>query len=386
MSALTVSDLAVEHELARVAESFRFILDVTPTNVEECRQEFLDGTYSNPQFTYRPLEDDPDVIAESLDAIPEHVEDKALARLLAAKRREFHLQLDLLRARDTADFLPLSVELYGGVDEELHARAEDVLEQIAVPTSASSVRITAGELAELAELELEHYRGVDPDVGIHVQVRPDVTGVMVEGHDLLVGADTSVHPDRVYPLLQHEVGTHLLTHVNGSHQPLKLLEVGLAGYEETQEGLAVLAEYLVGGLSPFRLRQLAARVIAVDLMQNEVGFADIHQSLIGYGFTPHSAFTTTMRVCRSGGLTKDAIYLRGLLNLLDHLAKGGTLDHLWLGKMSLGDLPVIDDLVDREVVVGPRILPRYLDAPATAGRLERAGKLRDYAQLTEGAI
>ena len=46
-------------------------------------------------------------------------------------------------------------------------------------------------------------------------------------------------------LLHHEVGTHLVTHVNGTHQPIKVLGVGLAGYDETQEGLAVLAEYLV---------------------------------------------------------------------------------------------------------------------------------------------
>ncbi len=40
------------------------------------------------------------------------------------------------------------------------------------------------------------------------------------------------------------------------------MAIGLAGYEETQEGLAVLAEFLVGGLSPHRLRQLAVRVVA----------------------------------------------------------------------------------------------------------------------------
>lgn len=384
MSTLSISDLAVEHELAQVAETFRFILDITPTNVEECRAAFLDGTTSNPQFSYRPLEDDPDVIVETLDAIPNDVEDMALAHLLAAKRREFQLQLDMLRARGTAEFLPLSVELYGGVDTSLRERAEQILEQIAMPVADGAVRINASQLAELAEIELEHYRAIDPDIGVHVQVRPDVTGVMVEGHELLVGTATSVHPDRVYALLQHEVGTHLLTHVNGSYQPLKLLATGLAGHEETQEGLAVLAEFLVGGLSAFRLRQLAARVIAVDRMLNGVSFADIHQSLVTYGFSPHSAFTTTMRVCRSGGVTKDAIYLRGLLDLLDHLAHGGILEHLWLGKMSLDDLPVIDELVARGGLVGPRILPRYLDAPTTAGRLERAVHLTDFAQLMEG--
>ena len=65
---------------------------------------------------------------------------------------------------------------------------------------------------------------------------------------------------RVGASLQHEVGTHLVTYYNGLEQPLRLLHVGLAGYDETQEGLAVLAEYLVGGLSRSRLRTLAERV------------------------------------------------------------------------------------------------------------------------------
>ena len=39
-----------------------------------------------------------------------------------------------------------------------------------------------------------------------------------------------------------------------------------------------------------------------------------------------------MRVFRSGGMTKDAIYLRGLVELLEHLGAGGSLDPLWLGK------------------------------------------------------
>ena len=56
-------------------------------------------------------------------------------------------------------------------------------------------------------------------------------------------------------LLQHEVGTHLVTHVNGSAQPIKVLGTGFAGYDETQEGLAVLAEIACGGLTAFRLLQ-----------------------------------------------------------------------------------------------------------------------------------
>ena len=80
----------------------------------------------------------------------------------------------------------------------------------------------------------------------------------------MIGRETRIAERRAEALLQHEVGTHLVTYFNGSSQPLRLLQVGLSGYDALQEGLAVLSEYLVGGLSEARMRTLAARVIAVD--------------------------------------------------------------------------------------------------------------------------
>lgn len=82
-------------------------------------------------------------------------------------------------------------------------------------------------------------------------------GLMVSGNQLLIGGRTRI-PRRRACLAQHEIGTHLITRYNGHHQPFRQLEVGLAGYDGLQEGLAVLAEYLVGGLSRLRIRILAA--------------------------------------------------------------------------------------------------------------------------------
>ena len=62
------------------------------------------------------------------------------------------------------------------------------------------------------------------------------------GDVLLIGPEPGCRPARAEALLHHEVGTHVVTHVNGAHQPLQVLAVGLAGHDETQEGLAVLAE------------------------------------------------------------------------------------------------------------------------------------------------
>jgi uncharacterized protein (TIGR02421 family) len=383
-TALTAHDLAIDHELAQVSESFRFLLDVTPVDVEDQRCAFLDGEVAEPRFRYRPLEDDPDVADAMLAAVDVGgVEDPTLGHLLRAKHRELALQLAMLRARGTSEFLPLSLELYGAVTPALLTRAEAILDQTDVPARSPDGRVDAAGFADLAERELAHYRSVDADIGVHVEIRPDATGVMVSGCDLIVGRAVRIHHGRVPALIQHEVGTHLVTYVNGTYQPIRLMAAGLAGYEQTQEGLAVLAEYLVGGLSPFRLRQLAARVVAVHGMVAGRSFVEVHRDLVAAGFSASSAFTTTMRAFRSGGLTKDAIYLRGLVEILEHLAGGGDLDLLWLGKVALDDLPLLGDLYDRGVLAEPKLLPRYLHDPATQARLRHTATLTDVADLIE---
>ena len=286
---------------------------------------------------------------------------------------ELELQIDLLSVRDTDQFLPLSLELYGGAPPPLLAEAEALLDDHppppAQPAPVPTTWFDASEFARLVEVELDHYRAFDPDIGAHVEVRTDTPGVLVSNGDVLIGASTRVAASRVEALLQHEVGTHVLTYVNGCRQPLRLLAAGLAGYEETQEAFAVLAEYLVGGLRPGRVRELAARVVAVHRMINGDPFATVHKALTAAGLSDERAFTTTMRVFRGGGFTKDAIYLRGLGEVLTHVRANGGLDVLLLGKLPLREAPLVEALLERGILVQPHLRPRYLADGMAAERL-----------------
>lgn len=381
---LSAEDLAVDHHLSLLGQSFRFLLDITPVDADDLRDDFLSGRDPDPDFTYRELEADPDVVRTELHSVDAgEVEDPVLGQLLRAKHREMELQLDMLEARDSEDFLPLSVELYGGVSPSLRKQAEALLAAITW-TEPSDEALDAEEFLALAEEEIGHYRAEDPDLDMHAEIRSDVNGVMVSGDVLLIGPETKVQQARAQALLHHEVGTHLVTHSNGTHQPIKVLGVGLAGYDETQEGLAVLAEIACGGLTAFRLRQLASRVVTVHRMIAGASFAEAHQALVDDDFPEASAYTTVMRVYRAGGMTKDAIYLRGLVELLEHLGSDGSLDQLWLGKFALRDLPLIRDLEDRGLLRRPRVLPRYLHDPAAHDRMTRAAGTEDLSTLLEG--
>jgi uncharacterized protein (TIGR02421 family) len=291
-----------------------------------------------------------------------------------------------LEDRDTSRFVYGSLQLYGGVGQPLVSAAEELLGTI--PAQAPSTgSVTAGVFVEAARAEFDRYRAVYPDFPAHLEVREDISELMVSFGRLLIPQAAAIRADRVEPLLHHEIGTHVVTYHNGARQPLTLLRVGLPGYEETQEGLAVLAEYLTGGLDPRRLRVLAARVIAVGTMLDGAGFVEIFESLRAEHQIPtRTAWSIAIRVVAGGGSVKDAIYLRGISRILQALAEGSSLDVLFVGKLALDHVPLIQDLLDREVLQPPWVRPRWLDVPGAAERLDKLRAGVSVTDLYEGDV
>ena len=373
MTSPLASDLAVDRELVSISESFRFLVDLTPINVDEARIQFLTSPTAEPEFRYRDVEDLPEVIGARLGLVNiNSVTDPVLASIFSAKRRELSLQLEMLSARATSRFLDLSVELYGPVGSSLQQQAHEILLNIPKRPRARGRCLDSAAIARTAAAEIELYRALYPDLSVPIEIRDDTSGVMVANGALIIATTACVLSSRLSGLLAHEVGTHILTYLNGSLQPLKLLSAGLAGYEESQEGLALIAEAAVGGLTAGRLRQVAARVVAVGMLLGGSSFVQTHRELTErYGYSKGGAFTIVMRVWRSGGLTKDAVYLRGLQALVEHLAAGNQLESLWQGKLSLGDLPMAAMLTERGVLQPPAILPHFLKDPDAQKRIER---------------
>jgi hypothetical protein len=175
-----------------------------------------------------------------------------------------------------------------------------------------------------------------------------------------------------------------------------LLEQGLAGFEETQEALAVVSEHLIGGLDAERMRTLAGRVVAARCVSDGAGFPEVFGVLHErWGLPERQAWSIAMRVVRGGGLTKDVIYLRGVVELVSHLAGGGAVEPLLVGKLHLLDVPAVEELLGRGVLVPPTVRPHWLDVggrgaaaggpagrPAPGQRLARR-RLTGAGQVTE---
>jgi len=369
---------AADRELAEIDGSFDTLLLVSPVNGEQAWERFRDSGYERaPDFRYRLLPIDPDLLKRRLyDIRLEEVEDPAAWRLLRGKREELDKQITLLADRNSAGFLHGSIRLFGHMRAPLLERAREILSEVPPsPGPSPKTRVRAAAFAARAEQEFEYYRSRYPDFRSEVQIRPDLMGLMVSSGKLLIGQSLSLWPDRVEALIQHEVGTHVLTYVNGAAQPFLQLARGFAHYDEMQEGLGVLAEYMAGGLNAPRMRLLAARVLAVDSVMEGATFVDTFRRLHrDHGFGAYTAFGITARVHEGGGFTRDMIYLRGLVDVVEYLRDGGDLEPLYVGKIAARHLDVMQEFRERGVLRPTPLLPRFLEMPESKRRLR---SLRD---------
>lgn len=371
-------DLALDRALYELCGLTPLLSMVTPTNVTQVRAAFFAG--EEPQFEYRPLPDI-DALQERLDAIsPEDAEDPSIYTMIERLVGELNLRLEMFRNRGSDKFFLVSVEMFGHVDEATLGLANRILER-EPQTRMKEPTISAAEFADRANEELEHYRRGYPEMRASVRLSRSRPGVMVETGVLHISEDTRIAQSRITQLLQHEVGTHIVTFENGNAQPLQMLGLGLAGYDELQEALGVLAEHLSGGIRTSRLRVLAYRVIAAHMRSEGAEFRETFDHLNGIGCGRGTAFTTTMRAYRSGGMTKDVIYLRGLARLLAHLGSGGELEPLFLGKISFDSIPVIAELRKREVLREPPLIPRFLSYADADARLSEIAQGRDLLEI-----
>jgi uncharacterized protein (TIGR02421 family) len=379
----------VDEMLAHASETYEFLLQLTPVNGEQAWRDFKRHRFERPPaLHYRPLPVEPLVLKRRLFRAPvERIEDPALALVFRQKLDELDRQITMLQDRNTQRFLHESMQLFGGVEDDLHDLALEILGRIG-PRSrekGSQTVVTPKSFAERARKEIAYLRSQHVEVDARVEIRSDLTGLLVSRGNLLVSSYARIPESRVEALVQHEVGTHVLTYHNGRSQKFRLLSTGLAGYDALQEGLAVLSEYLVGGLSRPRMRLLAGRVVAARCLIDGATFIDTFRELNRtYGFTHRTAYTVTLRTYRSGGLTKDAVYLRGLRQILDYLAEGGDLEPLFTGKIAIQHISIVNELQWRGVLVSPPLVPRYMHQPESLLRLERLRQGASVVDLVKG--
>jgi uncharacterized protein (TIGR02421 family) len=376
----------VDQALCEIDDRVDWLVALSPLHSQALWRGFEQSRYTAvPAATYPPVDPDlPEVRRRLLDLPVEDVELPAVKALLWEKQREIDRQIELIRLRNSPGLLVASIDFWGDAEHELVAAAREILETLGNHTPDGASSGCESVYAE-ARRQMAVYRERDPRFASTIVIDPNLSSkLMVSRGHLHIAKSIEVPHVQVEPLIHHEIGTHALTRHNGSMQPLGQLKCGLAHYDSLQEGLGVLAEYLSGHLAPERVRVLAARVIAADMICHGADVPAIYHELVTrHSLGRHDAFEIAMRAGRGGGLTKDVVYLRGLRQLLDYLGDGGSFEFLFIGKFALSQLPVLHDLERDGLIVRPALLPIYLETREGRLRLARCRELSLLELATE---
>ncbi len=371
----------VDAALFDVERKIDWLTTLSPVGNVERWRAFRDSGYrSLPALTYLPSALDLPALRERVQALPvDEIEHSAIRSLLSEKREELLQLVELLGQRDTEGFTLTSIALFGGADPSLLQVANEILRTVPRQVSEATSRLplaSSDDVMQAACALRDEYARHAGEFHFPIRLVHDLDSVLVvQQGTLCINSHLRLPMASVAPLLAHEVGVHVLTRYNGSRQPLRLFESGLAGYDVLQEGLATLSEYASGYLPPERLRVLAARVVAADFAvarhSPEDIFADLFET---HGLTASDAFDVTVRAIRGGGFTKDAVYLQGLHDVLAYLRTGAEIEPLLVGKFSLTHRHLIESLLDEGFLSPPALVPDCFKGPEVAARLLDASR------------
>lgn len=351
---------AVDKFLGQADRDLLLLKYLKPINLSEERLQLLRDPSYNPQFHYAALE-----LNEIEERLHETLTDiSPLGSLLEKKRRELLLRIHLLRSRgDSIRFTGASQALFGSIDPFLMQTVQETLAAqvaCALPPDPDSF-LSTEESADQFREALERYSLHDWQVSIRPALVADCT---VGAKYLYLREGARFSPEHVAGLIAHEIETHILCAENGSHQPYALLQFGTANYLETQEGLAIYNQNRI--LSPYHEKRFSpAKSILGLAFALEHSFAATRRYLQEeLHYSPEKSITKTLQLKRGlsdtslpGALTKVLVYFRGHLAIENFVRSGGDLRRLYIGKVSLEDLPTIENI---EGLRPPVLLPSYL--------------------------
>jgi len=349
----------VDRELYELLHDIDILSVVTPINYQEQKSLFFDNQYSvAPKFIYRRENINAFLIKRKLFNLPiDKIENDDLRGLYIDVIDSYVDKIDQFASIGSHEFLYDSLRYYGEPTEKDIRNAQFILH---IPEGLDKENETVLNATDIAKLfkrfsQKHHY---DYTLSIDDKL---IANALVFGSKVKINQTALIGQTDAMALAHHELGVHLLTTINAQAQPLKVLLLGCPVNTKTQEGLAILSEYLAGCLTIGRLKILALRVIAVESLIKDKNFRQTFLLLKEqYQIDDEQAFKITSRVYRGGGFTKDYLYLQGFHEILNAYENTQDFNNLLIGKTSYRYLPIITKLINSGILYPPlKITPSF---------------------------
>ena len=265
---------------------------------------------------------------------------------------------------DSTTPLELAEKVNGALEEltDIHL--------IGPPVRDRTGREVADELAPAVE---SHFGADAPEILVVEELSANALATATK---IKVRRDARFTHRDASQLLNHEAYIHVGTALNGrAQEDLPILAVGHPGTTRTQEGLAVFSEFVSGTLELDRLRRLADRSLAVQMVIDGADFIELFRWFEERSPSAEQAFESTRRIFRGSPLgggapfTKDCVYLSGLLGVLTFVRAAFAADRadalalLFAGKLDLSAVPALAELRSLGLLRPSRFLPPWATDP-----------------------
>ena len=354
--------LIVDKELYKLTKTLEVLPYVTPLNLEIEQKKFIaNNGKTNPNFKYKQIVEHPFEFKRKLYALPlEYVKDITIAKLYRDVIQSYSDKIDMLSNIGQEKFFYNSLRYFGQPNETDLNHAHFILS--CPDDKQKSKLIEIEKVQDVFENEIKNY-GFNADVEISKNLTAEIMVINYK-KKVLLKHGTKLSLDSVKALVHHEIGVHMVTTMNALEQPLNIFKLGFPTNTYTQEGIAVLTEYLSGHLTIKRLKELALRVIAIDMMINGLDFKSVYHELVNtYYQNENDAFILSTRIFRGGGFTKDHLYLKGFIRILTYYKEGKSLEPLLIGKNSIAYLEVFEEMIARKLANPPKYITNILKKP-----------------------
>ncbi len=351
-----------------------------PVNLEEEKEKtirlFNRGYPYNPVFRYKSLPRDIDDIANILASYKFGGTDiESLYRELNRRNLRF---IDMYRSIGTNEFTKNSLSLFPRPNLSSISLARRFL-TLRPERAASNRTVAPSQVAfalegALRKRKLKNWRVVVADDMVANASVSTIEKVIRIRKSALFSSE------QIKRLEVHEVDTHVLRYENGCRQPFAIFKLGTAGYGNTEEGLAVLAEIASECISMEIMSVYAARLLAVDrsivwpfyrvMVEIFDLLGDLEQS---FDITARAKRGTTVTES-PGSYTKESVYWLGVEALKKFLSRDGEVEELFVGKVGINDIAILRRLLKRNTISIGRTIPEFFRIESKKSVIEEVNR------------
>ena len=349
----------IDNEIVSIDSEIHLLSHLKPINLKDEENKFLSDTSYNPQFKYKELKFDPNNLYARLKRI--EFPDSPIGILWRKKSDEIKRKIELLEARGKDNFTAKSIHLYGAPDKETLALAINEASKMPERFPPQNKKMNSKEAKTAIEKAIKDY-GLK---GWSVKIKKEMVSDAIAGKEnsVMIREGAVFSEERLRGLIAHEIETHIFTATNGSSQPYKIFQRGLADYLMTEEGLAVYNQEKTEAGETEKKYWPASSVIGIYTAMHG-SFADVYAEVLKYGFSADRAWKVALKAkrgladtSRPGAFTKDFVYFVGHIKILDFIKNGGDLGDLYYGKINMDDLDIVKKV---KGLKKPVFLPEWL--------------------------